>query len=130
VGILLARPAALQSRLHDLVPGGAHTFAKASDQYPEGMAPVATMERQGRLLADADVEQTVEAARGATVACRKAWRPASRRDSSRAAQWRRRTGASPLPANSSTDGPVDPNATVQLQPVRRPAPGETVEVPQ
>jgi glutamate-1-semialdehyde 2,1-aminomutase len=31
---------ALQRRLHDLVPGGAHTFARASDQFPEGMAPV------------------------------------------------------------------------------------------
>ena len=29
-----------QARLHDLVPGGAHTYARGSDQYPEGMAPV------------------------------------------------------------------------------------------
>ncbi|MFP5023352.1 glutamate-1-semialdehyde 2,1-aminomutase [Pseudonocardia phyllosphaerae] len=35
-----ARSNALQDRLHRLVPGGAHTFAKGSDQYPEGMAPV------------------------------------------------------------------------------------------
>lgn len=35
-----SRSSALQERLHELVPGGAHTFAKASDQYPEGMAPV------------------------------------------------------------------------------------------
>lgn len=34
------RSSALQARLHELVPGGAHTFAKGSDQYPEGMAPV------------------------------------------------------------------------------------------
>jgi glutamate-1-semialdehyde 2,1-aminomutase len=27
-------------RLHDMVPGGAHTYAKGEDQYPEGMAPV------------------------------------------------------------------------------------------
>ena len=27
-------------RLEALVPGGAHTYAKAADQYPEGMAPV------------------------------------------------------------------------------------------
>ncbi|HEV7648322.1 MAG TPA: glutamate-1-semialdehyde 2,1-aminomutase [Actinophytocola sp.] len=27
-------------RLADLVPGGAHTYAKGEDQYPEGMAPV------------------------------------------------------------------------------------------
>ena len=29
-----------QQRLHELVPGGAHTYARGSDQYPEGMAPV------------------------------------------------------------------------------------------
>ena len=27
-------------RLHAVVPGGAHTYAKADDQYPEGMAPI------------------------------------------------------------------------------------------
>ncbi|TDV46891.1 glutamate-1-semialdehyde 2,1-aminomutase [Actinophytocola oryzae] len=27
-------------RLHDMVPGGAHTYAKGEDQYPAGMAPV------------------------------------------------------------------------------------------
>jgi glutamate-1-semialdehyde 2,1-aminomutase len=32
----------LQARLHDLVPGGAHTYARGSDQYPEFMAPVLT----------------------------------------------------------------------------------------
>ena len=30
----------LGTRLHRLVPGGAHTYAKCDDQYPEGMAPV------------------------------------------------------------------------------------------
>lgn len=34
------RSTRLQSRLHDLVPGGAHAFAKGPDQYPEGMAPI------------------------------------------------------------------------------------------
>ncbi len=29
-----------QARLHALVPGGAHTYARGSDQYPEHMAPV------------------------------------------------------------------------------------------
>jgi glutamate-1-semialdehyde 2,1-aminomutase len=28
------------SVVHDLIPGGAHTYAKGDDQYPEGMAPV------------------------------------------------------------------------------------------
>lgn len=31
---------AAQKRLHELVPGGAHTYARGCDQYPEGMAPV------------------------------------------------------------------------------------------
>lgn len=30
----------LQDRLHDVVPGGAHTYARGADQYPEHMAPV------------------------------------------------------------------------------------------
>lgn len=36
----LSRSNLLQSRLHELVPGGAHTYARGSDQYPEQMAPV------------------------------------------------------------------------------------------
>lgn len=31
---------AAQARLHDLVPGGAHTYARGEDQYPDGMAPI------------------------------------------------------------------------------------------
>jgi glutamate-1-semialdehyde 2,1-aminomutase len=31
---------AAQQRLHELVPGGAHTYARGADQYPEDMAPV------------------------------------------------------------------------------------------
>lgn len=34
------RSCAAQRRLHDLVPGGSHTYARGSDQYPEAMAPV------------------------------------------------------------------------------------------
>ncbi len=34
------RSTAAQERLHDLVPGGAHTYARGADQYPEDMAPV------------------------------------------------------------------------------------------
>lgn len=33
---------AWQARLHDAVPGGAHTYARGADQYPLGMAPVLT----------------------------------------------------------------------------------------
>ncbi|GEE00360.1 hypothetical protein nbrc107696_08060 [Gordonia spumicola] len=34
------RSLAMQSRLHHAVPGGAHTYARGPDQYPEGMAPI------------------------------------------------------------------------------------------
>jgi len=34
------RSNAIAARLHQVVPGGAHTYAKGDDQYPEGMAPV------------------------------------------------------------------------------------------
>lgn len=33
---------AAQARLHEIVPGGAHTYARGSDQYPEHMTPVLT----------------------------------------------------------------------------------------
>src|SRR5688572_25165774 len=34
------RSVALGHKLHNLIPGGSHTYAKCDDQYPEGMAPV------------------------------------------------------------------------------------------
>jgi glutamate-1-semialdehyde 2,1-aminomutase len=46
-------------RLHDLVPGGAHTYAKGEDQYPEGMAPVITHGR-GAHVWDVDGNEYVE----------------------------------------------------------------------
>ncbi|SDL79051.1 glutamate-1-semialdehyde 2,1-aminomutase [Nonomuraea maritima] len=49
----------LQSRLHDLVPGGAHTYARGSDQYPEGMAPV-LVRGAGAKVWDADGNCYVE----------------------------------------------------------------------
>jgi glutamate-1-semialdehyde 2,1-aminomutase len=39
-GRSFATSTAMQQRLHELVPGGAHTYARGADQYPEGMAPV------------------------------------------------------------------------------------------
>lgn len=50
---------ALQARLHELVPGGAHTFAKASDQFPEGMAPV-LVRGSGARVWDVDGNSFVE----------------------------------------------------------------------
>ncbi|WP_327088029.1 glutamate-1-semialdehyde 2,1-aminomutase [Nonomuraea sp. NBC_01738] len=43
----------LQRALHDLVPGGAHTYARGADQYPEGMAPV-LVRGSGARVWDAD----------------------------------------------------------------------------
>ena len=49
----------LQARLHEIVPGGAHTFAKGADQYPEQMAPVLVKGRGARVW-DADGNEFVE----------------------------------------------------------------------
>ena len=54
-----ARSTALQSRLHEIVPGGAHTFAKGSDQYPEDMAPV-LVRGHGARVWDVDGNEFVE----------------------------------------------------------------------
>lgn len=53
------RSTKLQERLHELVPGGAHTFAKGSDQYPEDMAPVLVSGRGARVR-DVDGNEFVE----------------------------------------------------------------------
>ncbi|MBU9766752.1 glutamate-1-semialdehyde 2,1-aminomutase [Mycobacterium sp. TNTM28] len=49
----------LQARLHELVPGGAHTYARGSDQYPESMAPVLVRGRGCRVW-DADGNEFIE----------------------------------------------------------------------
>jgi glutamate-1-semialdehyde 2,1-aminomutase len=49
----------LQARLHDLVPGGAHTYARGSDQYPAEMAPV-LVRGQGAHVWDVDGNEYVE----------------------------------------------------------------------
>jgi glutamate-1-semialdehyde 2,1-aminomutase len=38
-----------QARLHRLVPGGAHTYARGSDQFPENMTPVIVRGRGARV---------------------------------------------------------------------------------
>lgn len=48
-----------QQRLHDLVPGGAHTYARGSDQYPERMAPILT-HGDGAHVWDVDGNRYVE----------------------------------------------------------------------
>ena len=54
-----ARSAELQRRLHELVPGGAHTNARGSDQYPEDLTPVIVRGEGARVL-DADGNWLVE----------------------------------------------------------------------
>ena len=46
-------------RLHDMVPGGAHTYAKGEDQFPAGMAPVIAR-GQGAHVWDLDGNEYVE----------------------------------------------------------------------
>lgn len=50
---------AAQARLHELVPGGAHTYARGEDQYPEGMAPVIAR-GEGARVVDLDGNTFVE----------------------------------------------------------------------
>lgn len=49
----------LQQRLHELVPGGAHTYARGSDQYPENMAPIIARGSGARVW-DVDGNEFVE----------------------------------------------------------------------
>ncbi len=54
-----ARSAAAQARLHQIVPGGAHTYARGSDQYPEQMTPVITRGRAAHVW-DLDGNRFIE----------------------------------------------------------------------
>ncbi|MFC9995007.1 glutamate-1-semialdehyde 2,1-aminomutase [Nocardia sp. NPDC127526] len=54
-----ARSNAIQARLHDLVPGGAHTYARGSDQYPESMSPILVRGKGARVW-DRDGNEYVE----------------------------------------------------------------------
>ena len=53
-----------QARLHELVPGGAHTNARGSDQYPEDMTPIIVRGEGARVL-DLDGNWFVEYGLGA-----------------------------------------------------------------
>ena len=50
---------ALRKRVHRLIPGGAHTYAKGDDQYPEGMAPI-IVRGQGCRVWDVDGNEFIE----------------------------------------------------------------------
>jgi glutamate-1-semialdehyde 2,1-aminomutase len=49
----------LQKRFHDLIPGGAHTYAKGDDQFPEGMAPY-IVKGKGCRVWDVDGNEYIE----------------------------------------------------------------------
>src|SRR5690606_34376574 len=55
----LPKSAELNERLHAMIPGGAHTYAKGSDQYPEGLEPVISHGR-GAHVWDVDGNRYVE----------------------------------------------------------------------
>ena len=46
---MFEKSASAQARLHELVPGGAHTYARGSDQYPEDMTPILVRGRGARV---------------------------------------------------------------------------------
>lgn len=58
-GRVFDKSAAAQARLHEVIPGGAHTYARGSDQYPEGMAPV-IVRGSGARVEDLDGNTFVE----------------------------------------------------------------------
>jgi glutamate-1-semialdehyde 2,1-aminomutase len=55
----LGRSAALNERLHRVIPGGAHTYAKGDDQFPEDLAPVIARGRGCRVW-DVDGNEYIE----------------------------------------------------------------------
>ncbi|MEW2529875.1 glutamate-1-semialdehyde 2,1-aminomutase [Streptomyces sp. NPDC047071] len=55
----LPRSRSANERLHALIPGGAHTYAKGDDQYPEDLAPVISHGR-GAHVWDVDGNRYVE----------------------------------------------------------------------
>ncbi len=55
----LPRSYEANARLHAMVPGGAHTYAKGDDQYPEGLAPVISRGRGGHVW-DVDGNSYIE----------------------------------------------------------------------
>ncbi|MFF8902404.1 glutamate-1-semialdehyde 2,1-aminomutase [Streptomyces lydicus] len=56
---LLPRSRQANERLHALIPGGAHTYAKGDDQYPENLAPVISHGR-GAQVWDVDGNRYIE----------------------------------------------------------------------
>jgi glutamate-1-semialdehyde 2,1-aminomutase len=58
------RSNAMRGRVHELIPGGAHTYAKGDDQFPEGMAPY-IVRGKGCRVWDVDGNEFIEYGAGA-----------------------------------------------------------------
>ena len=58
-GRMFRRSLELDARLRHVVPGGAHTYAKGDDQFPEGLAPVLVRGRGCRVV-DVDGNEYIE----------------------------------------------------------------------
>ncbi len=72
------RGAALAARLHDLVPGGSHTYSKGDDQFPE-LSPRLMARAQGAWTWDVDGNRFLDWAMGVrAVVLGHAWEPVDR----------------------------------------------------
>src|SRR5215218_6089440 len=57
--MMFEKSALAQARLHELVPGGAHTYARGSDQFPEDITPILVRGRGAR-VEDLDGNRLIE----------------------------------------------------------------------
>jgi len=65
----------ISARLHDLIPGGAHTYSKGDDQFPE-LAPAAIEHGKGAYVWDVDGNEFLDCSMGLTsVSLGHAYRP-------------------------------------------------------
>lgn len=59
---------AFSDRIHDLVPGGCHTYSKGDDQFPVN-APAAIVKGRGALVWDPDGNEYIDCSMGLTSVC-------------------------------------------------------------
>ena len=56
---------AYRARVHDLIPGGAHTYSKGDDQFPE-LSPAAIVSGHGAYVRDLDGNEYLDCSMGLT----------------------------------------------------------------
>ncbi len=59
------RSDAFRARIHDLIPGGAHTYSKGDDQFPE-RSPAAISRGSGAYVWDVDGHEYLDCSMGLT----------------------------------------------------------------